>query len=144
MELAAHIARSLELAAHVARVVRDWRNECVGARVRRSSRFEEPFRRTLARNATIAAALGVVFAVLRRDLNLLLPVTALAMWFSLGGHYVERTFLNGVRARIPQRRPTQAFVRLQTSTTGVVRSAPLRSVTFPASDSAAARRHQRV
>jgi hypothetical protein len=75
-------------------------------------RFEEPIRRTLARNVTIAAIVGAVFAFQRRDLKLLLPVTTLAMWFSLGGHYVELVFLNGVRARIPQRRLTQALVRL--------------------------------
>jgi hypothetical protein len=77
-----------------------------------SPRFEEPFRRTLARNLTIAAVVGAVFAIQRRDLELLLPVTILAMWFSLGGHYVELAFLNGVRPRIPQRRITQALARL--------------------------------
>ena len=75
-------------------------------------RFEEPFRRTLARNVTIAGVVGVVFAFQRRDLELLLPVTALALWFSLGGHYVELAFLNGLRARLPHRRPTQALARL--------------------------------
>src|SRR6476619_1953306 len=77
-----------------------------------STRFEEPFLRTLARNVMIAVVVGVVFALLRHDLKLLLPVTTLAMWFSLGGHYVDLAFLNGVRARLPQRRLTQALVRL--------------------------------
>lgn len=75
-------------------------------------RFEEPFRRTLARNVTIAGVVGAVFAFQRRDLRLLLPVTALALWFSLGGHYVELAFLNELRARLPRRRLTQALVRL--------------------------------
>jgi hypothetical protein len=39
-------------------------------------------------------------------------VTALALWFSLGGHYVELAFLNELRARLPRRRLTQALVRL--------------------------------
>src|SRR5258708_4413894 len=76
------------------------------------SRFDEPFRRTLARNVTIAGVVGIVFAFRRRDLELLLPVTALALWFSLGGHYVELVFLNELRARLPQRRLTQALARL--------------------------------
>jgi hypothetical protein len=76
------------------------------------SRFEEPFRRTLARNVMIAAAVGVVLAFYRRDLTVLLPATALAIWFSLGGHYVEVAFLNGVRARFPAHRLTQTLVRL--------------------------------
>jgi hypothetical protein len=77
-----------------------------------SPRFEEPFLRTLARNVTIAAVVGAVLAFQRRDPKLLLPVTALALWFSLGGHYVELAFLNGVRPRLPQRRLTQALMRL--------------------------------
>ncbi len=75
-------------------------------------RFEEPFRRTLARNIIVAAVVGIVFAFQRHDLKLLLPVTTLAMWFSLGGHYVELAFLKGVRARIPQDHLTQGLVRL--------------------------------
>jgi hypothetical protein len=75
-------------------------------------RFEEPFRRTLVRNVVLAAVVGLVFALQRRDPALALPVTALAMWFSLGGHYVETAFLNGVRSRLPQRRLPQALVRL--------------------------------
>jgi hypothetical protein len=72
----------------------------------------EPFRRTLARNVALAAVAGVVFALLRRNLHLLLPIAALALWFSLGGHYVELAFLNGVRTRLPQRRFPQVLARL--------------------------------
>jgi len=78
----------------------------------RALRFEEPFRRTLTRNVTIAAVVGVVLAFRRHDLGLFLPVTILALWFSLGGHYVELLFLNGVRPRVPQGRATQAVARL--------------------------------
>jgi len=77
-----------------------------------SARFEEPFRRTFTRNVTIAVAVGAVFALKQRDITRLLPVAILAMWFSLGGHYVELAFLNGVRARLPQGRLTQVLVRL--------------------------------
>ena len=78
----------------------------------RWSRFEEPFRRTLARNVALAAVVAAVLALQRHHLKLLLPLAALALWFSLGGHYIELAFLNGLRARIPHGRLTQAVVRL--------------------------------
>jgi hypothetical protein len=83
-------------------------------------RFEEPFRRTLARNVTLAAVVGGVFAFLRHDRKVLLPFAALALWPSLGGHYIELAFLNGLRARIPQGRLTQAAVRLLAWSSGGV------------------------
>ena len=61
---------------------------------------------------TIAGLVGAVFALRRQNLELLAPVTLLALWFSLGGHYVELGFLNGVRARLPPHRPAQALARL--------------------------------
>lgn len=78
----------------------------------RWTRFEEPLRRTLARNATLAAIVGAVFALVRQDLSVLLSVTPLALWPSLGGHFIELAFLNGLRPRIPQGRMVQVAVRL--------------------------------
>ena len=75
-------------------------------------RMEEPFRLTLARNATIATVVAAVLALLRHDPGAFLPVAALALWPSLGGHYVELAFVNGIRTRIPHGRLTQAVVRL--------------------------------
>jgi hypothetical protein len=66
----------------------------------------------LARTAALAGVVGAVLALQRHDLKLLLPFAALALWFSLGGHYVELAFLNGLRTRIPRARLTQAVVRL--------------------------------
>ncbi len=83
-------------------------------------RFAEPFRRTLARTVGLAAVAGAVLALQRHDLKLLLPLAALALWFSLGGHYIELAFLNGVRARIPQGRLAQAVVRLLVWSSGGV------------------------
>src|SRR5438876_10209078 len=74
--------------------------------------FEGPLRRTLARNVALAASVGVVFALQRHSLRLVLPVAALALWFSLGGHYVELAFVKGLRARLSQGRLTQAALRL--------------------------------
>src|SRR5438128_11340676 len=75
-------------------------------------RFAEPFRRALPRNVALAVVAGAVLALQRHNLALVLPLTALALWFSLGGHYIELAFLNGLRARIPPGRLTQAVVRL--------------------------------
>jgi hypothetical protein len=60
----------------------------------------------------LAAAVAAVLALQRHDCKLLLPVAALALWFTLGGHYIELAFLNGLRARIPRGRLTHAGVRL--------------------------------
>src|SRR2546430_2687515 len=75
-------------------------------------RFAEPFRRALARNVALAAVAGGVLALQRHNLGLLLPLAALALWFSLGGHSIELAFLNGLRARIPPGRLPQAIARL--------------------------------
>ena len=76
------------------------------------SAFQEPLRRTVVRNVALAAGVGVVFALQRHRLRLLFPIAALALWFSLGGHYVELAFLNGLRPRFSQGRLTQAGLRL--------------------------------
>lgn len=75
-------------------------------------RFVEPFDRTLARNAIIAVVVATVFALVQHRLWLIGPVALLALWFSLGGHYVEVIFLNGVRPRIPAVRTIQSLVRI--------------------------------
>ncbi len=76
------------------------------------NRFSEPIQHTLARNLAIAAFVGAAVALRRHDLGLLLPFSALALWFSLGGHYVELAFLNGIRPRLPVAGITQRVVRL--------------------------------
>jgi hypothetical protein len=77
-----------------------------------AARCHEPVGRTLARNVIIAVAVGAVFAFRRRDLGLLLPISALAIWVSLGGHYVEVLFLDILRPRIPKAPLHQRSVRL--------------------------------
>ena len=76
------------------------------------SQFAEPLRRTLVRNVSLAAGVGALLALQRQSLRLFLPVAALALWFSLGGHYVELAFLNSFRARLSQGRLTQVALRL--------------------------------
>jgi hypothetical protein len=80
--------------------------------------FREPFARTLARNVAIAVILGAALAIRQRDLALVLPNSALALWFSLGGHYVEVAFLNGIRPRIASTWLAQRSARLAAWFTG--------------------------
>ena len=75
------------------------------------TRSREPFGRTLARNVAIAVAVGAGIAAASRRLSLLLPASILALWYSLGGHYVEIFFLNGIRPHIPYRRAVQVAAR---------------------------------
>ena len=75
-------------------------------------RFEEPLRRTLARNVTVAAVVGAALALRGQNPRSFLPLAALALWPALGGHYIELAFLNGLRGRIPQGRLPQVVVRM--------------------------------
>jgi hypothetical protein len=73
---------------------------------------EEPIRRVLARNLVIAIGVGVVVASLRHAPFRVLPVALVALWPSLGGHFVEIAFLDGVRPRLPRARVAQASARV--------------------------------
>jgi len=79
---------------------------------RRWEHFHEPLWQTLFRNVLIAVVVGTMLAVGRRNLSLIGPFTLLAMWFTLGGHYVEVAFLNKFRDRLPQSRGLQLLARL--------------------------------
>jgi hypothetical protein len=50
-------------------------------------------------------------ALRHREPRLVVPSSALALWFSLGGHYVEIAFLNGIRPRISSTRIAQSSAR---------------------------------
>jgi len=75
-------------------------------------RVEEPFGRTLARNVAIAVAVGALVALACHAARRTLPTAAFALWFSLGGHYVEVLFLNHVRPRLASARAVQVLARL--------------------------------
>src|SRR5687768_7914483 len=75
-------------------------------------RVREPLSRTLARNVAIAAAVGAGFAIRYHEVAVWLPSSLLALWFSLGGHYVEVLFLNGIRPRLQAVRLVLATSRL--------------------------------
>jgi hypothetical protein len=72
----------------------------------------EPITRTLRRTFTIAIVVGLVGALIARAPALALPWMLLALWPSLGGHYVEIAFLNGVRSRLPRARLVQVCARI--------------------------------
>jgi hypothetical protein len=76
------------------------------------TKFREPISRTLARNIAIGLFVGSALALWRRDAGLFVPWSVLALWFSLGGHYVEVLFLNGIRPRIARARLAQVSARL--------------------------------
>jgi hypothetical protein len=77
-----------------------------------SPRRHEPFSRTFARNVAIAVGIGIVAALVRRAPAFGARIGVLALWFSLGGHYVEVLFLNEVRPRIPSGLPPQRLARV--------------------------------
>jgi hypothetical protein len=72
----------------------------------------EPLSRTFTRNFVIAAVATAVLALVRSGTFLAPSGLLLALWPSLGGHFVEIAFLDFVRQRLPRVRPVQAFVRL--------------------------------
>lgn len=64
------------------------------------------------RNVTIAAVAGAGLAIHDRELSLWPSCSVLALWFSLGGHYVEVLFSNRIRPRFRTVRRTLMISRL--------------------------------
>lgn len=75
-------------------------------------RVEEPLGQVLRRTVGIALVIGAVFALRTHHLRTLAPMAVVALWPSLGGHYLELAFLNGLRPRLPSRRAVQVAARL--------------------------------
>jgi hypothetical protein len=74
--------------------------------------FEEPLRVTLTRTGTIAVVAGAVVAWRWGGLTQWPIATLLALWPSLGGHFVELWFLNYLRPRLPAARAVQVGGRV--------------------------------
>jgi hypothetical protein len=74
--------------------------------------YTEPFRATILRNGMIAIVVGAVLAQLRGGLARWPLATLLALWPSLGGHWVELWFLNWLRPRISGERALQVAARV--------------------------------
>jgi hypothetical protein len=73
--------------------------------------FKEPFRATMLRNGTIAIALGFLLSQLWGGLARWPTASLLALWPSLGGHWLEVWFLNWLRPRLAAARAVQASAR---------------------------------
>ncbi len=68
--------------------------------------YQEPLRSVLLRTGLIAFAVGAV----ARSLT----IGIIALWPSLGGHFVEVWFLNWLRPRLPLARTVQTVARVAT------------------------------
>lgn len=66
----------------------------------RSTRAREPMRATLTRTVGIAVIVGAVIAWRRGDLARWPITSALVLWPALGGHFVERWYLDALRPRL--------------------------------------------
>jgi hypothetical protein len=76
--------------------------------------YREPLRTTLLRTGTIALVIGAVLAARWGGFARWPIAIVLALWPSLGGHFVEVGFLNWLRPRLPDGRGDQVAARLTT------------------------------
>lgn len=67
----------------------------------RSAGIHEPTRVTLTRTVGTAVIVGAVMAWRRGDLARWPIASALVLWPALGGHFVERWYLDLLRPRLP-------------------------------------------
>lgn len=74
--------------------------------------YQEPLRSTLLRTGLIALGIGAVLAWRTDGLSRWPMFTLLALWPSLGGHFVEILFLNVLRPKLPPSRGVQIRARL--------------------------------
>jgi hypothetical protein len=76
--------------------------------------YRERVRTTLLRTGTIALVVGALLARPWREGGLARwpMATLLALWPSLGGHFVEIWFLNWLRPRLPAARAVQVLSRI--------------------------------
>src|SRR5579884_2347751 len=74
--------------------------------------FREPLRVTLTRTLSIAIIAGGIIAMRAGGLRMWPVISLLVLWPSVGGHWVDLLFLNGIRPHLPPRRPVQALARV--------------------------------
>jgi hypothetical protein len=74
--------------------------------------YREPLRTTLLRTGLIAILGGAVPARWWGGLTRWPAATVLVLWFSFGGHWVERWFLNWLRPRLSVERVWQVAARI--------------------------------
>jgi hypothetical protein len=74
--------------------------------------YNERLRVTLTRTLSIALVAGVLVAVWAHDLGRWPVFSLLILWPSLGGHWIDLLFLNGIRPHLPRSRTTQQVARI--------------------------------
>ena len=76
--------------------------------------FAEPWPATAVRTGSIALAIGIGVGLYKQQLAVVPLTTLLALWFTLGGHFVEVLFRNQLRHRISGQAALQTLARLLT------------------------------
>lgn len=74
--------------------------------------FTEPWRTTVFRTGGIALAIGLGVGLYQSNLAAVPIATIVALWFTLGGHFVEVLMRNRLRQRLDERATVQAVARL--------------------------------
>ena len=80
--------------------------------LREAQPFHEPWRTTLRRTGGIALAIGVGVGLSTGRAVTIPVVTLFALWFSLGGHFVDLVIRNKLRNRITGAPAVQRVARL--------------------------------
>jgi len=74
--------------------------------------FAEPWRVTAIRTGTIAVAIGIGAGLYQRQLAAVPIATLFALWFTLGGHFVELIIRNHLQRRFRGQAPVHIVTRL--------------------------------
>jgi hypothetical protein len=74
--------------------------------------FTEPWRTTALRTGSLALAVGVGVGLIEGHLAVVPSVTLVALWFTLGGHFLELLFRNRLRQHISGRPAMQVVARV--------------------------------
>jgi hypothetical protein len=74
--------------------------------------FVESWRTTARRTGLLALAVGVGVGFYQRQLAVVPSATLLALWFTLGGHFLEVLLRNQLRQRINGQAAIQALARV--------------------------------
>ena len=74
--------------------------------------FSEPWHTTALRTGSLALAVGAAVGLRERRLAVVLPATLLALWFTLGGHFIELLFRNRLRQHLSGQPGLQALARV--------------------------------